>query len=168
MENLLLILATSFVLRLSATKKLQHSFIGNTGCFFLFPKGIEFELTRTESGDDLYFNEFSEKGIIYGIICVDMKQRFPLQEATEMLGQYMNKLKGPFFIFHSLGHQEDQDWNHTSSSTLVDYWQDAAGRDCKVKGYTDGKILAVLYVKNISEIDVAKQDAYLDSFHFKS
>jgi hypothetical protein len=49
---------------------------------------------------------------------------------------------------------------------MVDYWQDEEGLDWKVKGYTDGRIIAVLYVKNINDISVEKQDKFLDSFCF--
>jgi hypothetical protein len=166
MENLLLILATSFVLRLSATRKLHYSFIDKTGCFLFFPKGIPFETQKTDSGDDLYFNEFTEKDVTYGVICVKMQNRYSPEEAVEMLGRYMNQLRGPFFVFHQVGQEKAKDWNQESSLTLVDYWQDARGRDCKVKGYTDGNTLAVLYVKNIGEVEVTRQDAFLDSFHF--
>ena len=83
-----------------------------------------------------------------------------------MLFAYMHKLKGPFYIFHNVGSEKSADWNQTGTSTLVDYWQDAVGVDCKVKGYTNGRILAVLYVKNISEAEVSRQELFLDSFHF--
>jgi hypothetical protein len=106
--------------------------------------------------------------VTYGIVCIDMKEQYSLNDATEMLVGYMNKLRGPFFIFHSVGHEKDKDWNNSFSSTLIDHWQDAAGVDCKIKGYTNGKILAVLYVKNISEADVLKQEIFLDSFHFNA
>jgi hypothetical protein len=168
MENLLLILATSFVLRLSSSRKLQHCFIGDTGCFLLFAKSSPFEKRKTESGDDLYFNEFSEKGVTYGVICVEMKSEYDPDDAIDMLARYMNQLRGPFFVFHQVGQERSKDWNHASSITLVDYWQDARGVDCKVKGYTNGKTLAVLYVRNIGEAEVAKQEAFLDSFHFHS
>jgi hypothetical protein len=168
MENLLLILATSFVWRLSSARKLQHCFVGNTGCFLLFIKGSEFEKTKTESGDDLYFNEFSEKGVVYGAICISMNRHFEPGESLDMLGSYMNKLRGPFFVFHQVGQEISKDWNRSSSITLVDHWQDAGGKDCKVKGYTNGNVIAVLYVKNIGEADVVKQEAFLDSFHFKA
>ena len=168
MENLIFILATSFVLRLSSTRKLQHCFIGDTGSFILFNKDIKFERTKTESGDDLYFNEFTEKDVVYGMICVAMNRQINEDEAVDMLGKYMNKLKGPFFVFHQVGQERSNDWNQESSGCIVDYWQDARGTDCKLKGYTNGKILAVLYVKNIGEAEVEKQEAFLDSFHFTS
>ena len=166
MENLLLILATSFVLRISSPRKVGAHFIGTTGCSVLFMNGPVFEKTKTESGDDLYFNEYEEQGVTYGLICIDMQHHYELPEATQMLATYMHKLKGPFYIFHNIGHEKAADWNHTKTATLVDYWQDAVGVDCKVKGYTNGRILAVLYVKNISEAEVSRQDLFLDSFHF--
>lgn len=168
MENLLLILATTFVLRLSSARKLQPCLIGDTGCFLLFTKNNEFEKRKTESGDDLYFNEFTEKGVTYGVICVMMKATYNAKESMEMLGRYMNQLRGPFFVFHQVGLERSKDWNEVSTISLEDYWQDGKGVDCKVKGYTNGKTLAVLYVKNIGEAEVAKQEAFLDSFHFRA
>jgi hypothetical protein len=47
-----------------------------------------------------------------------------------------------------------------------DYWQDADGIDWKAKGWTNGQTLAVLYVKNINEVPVERQDFFLDSFEF--
>jgi len=100
------------------------------------------------------------------MICIAMKSRYSLDTATGMLSSYMEKLKGPFAVFHSAGAATEADWNSTDSSSLVDYWQDASGADWKVKGYTNGRFLAVLYVSNINEADSARQDQFLDSFHF--
>ncbi len=168
MENLLFFIASSFVLRIASPRKSVNQLIGNTGCSVLFQSGKEFEKAITDSGDDLYFNEFTKKGACYGIICIDMKKQYSMEHAREMLAAYMHKLKGPFYVFHNTGHEVGSDWNHEGSVTLVDYWQDAVGVDCKVKGYTNGRILSVLYVKNITEVPVSEQDQFLDSFHFGS
>jgi len=165
MENLLFLLATSFVLRIASPRKAGLQAIGDTGCSIQFTNA-DFEKTLTSSGEDLFFNEYISSRITYGAICIRMKQRYSLEQAAGMLGEYINKLRGPFYIFHSVGHEAAADWNHAGSASLVDYWQDAVGVDCKVKGYTDGQFLAVLYVKNIGEADVTKVDAFLDSFHF--
>ena len=84
-----------------------------------------------------------------------------------MLADYMNKLKDPFLVNHEVGLEASKDWNQAGSVCLVDHWQDAGGVDCKVKGYTDGQVMAVLYVKNICAGEVSKQEEFLDSFHFK-
>lgn len=166
MENLLLLLATSFVFRISASKKLVSQLIGNTRCSILFRSGSVFKKTKTASGDDLFCNEFKEGEVIYGAILVDLRQQFGIEHATDMLCSYMHKLKGPFYVFHNTGNETSADWNQPDSVALVDYWQDAGGVDCKVKGYTNGRMLAVLYVKNIGAAEVTMQESFLDSFHF--
>ncbi|MFL5811505.1 MAG: hypothetical protein ACJ749_18420 [Flavisolibacter sp.] len=166
MENLILLLATSFVLRLSSSKKFKNFFIGKTGCSALLLSSSDFQSTITVSGDKLYFSEFSENKVTYGIICIHLREACELDEASKMLHNYLGKLMGPFYILHNTGAQKDVDWNTVSSKTLVDYWQDGDKQDWKVKGYTDGRFMAVLYVKNISHVEVRKQDLFLDSFHF--
>jgi hypothetical protein len=167
MENLFFLLATSFVLRLSTSRKFKSYFIGNTGCSALMFTN-SFKKTLTPSGDHFHFNEFSERDVTYGIICIDLKQQYELQEATEMLASYIHKLRAPFFILHSTGLSHSSDWNHLSSITMVDYWQDCEREDWKVKGYTNGKTIAILYVKNIGHVEVKKQDLFLDGFHFSA
>jgi len=167
MENLMLLLATSLVVRLAPNKKERNKFIGNTGCSSLvFSAHARFRKSVTESGDDLYFYEHEEAGLAYGVICVQLNQDYELQEATDLLVHYMDALKGPFYILHQTGLKKETDWNSESTRKLVDYWQDGDLMDWKVKGYTNGKQIAVLYVKNISLVDVARQDRFLDSFHF--
>ncbi len=169
MENLFFLLATSLAIRLSYTKKLRNYKIADTGCSaLLFSGKRRFKQTKTDSGDNLYFNEFCQKAITYGVICIQMKEWYDLDKALKMLGGYINKLKGPFYILHQTGLQKDVDWNTISSRTLVNYWQDGDKTDWKIKGYTNGKFIAILYVKNITQLDVGQQDLFLDSFHFQA
>lgn len=166
MENLILFLATSFLFRLSSGRKVKNQFIGSTGCSALLASDESLESSTTASGDQLYFHEFKEKNVSYGMICVQMTSEYSLDEAEVLLKSYIDKLKGPFYILHNTGIHDDTDWNSETSKTIVDYWQDRQKKDWKVKGYTNGKILSVLYVKNIGHVDVRKQDLFLDSFHF--
>ena len=166
MENLILFLATSLVIRFSSSKKIKLQFIGNTGCSALRSSDNKLESTLTQCGDQLYFHEFKDKNVTYGMICVNMNAQYSLTEAGEMLRSYIDNLRGPLYILHNTGIHEDTDWNSETSTTIVDYWQDCNKKDWKVKGYTNGKTLAVLYVKNIGHADVKSQDFFLDSFHF--
>ena len=168
MENLLFILATSFVLRLSAPRKFRSCFIGDTGCSVLVFSEDKFDQTKTENGDDLYFYESTEEKVTYGIICISMKETLGLDKATLMLEHYINKLKSPLQILHHTGIAPDEDWNTADSRTVTDYWQDRSKTDWKVKGYTNGRYIAVLYVKNIGQVAVNKQDLFLDSFHYNA
>jgi hypothetical protein len=167
MENLIFLLATSFVLRLSTSRKFKSYIIGNTGCSALMFTN-NFKKTVTPSGDQFYFNEFSEKNVTYGIICIRLKQEYEISETAEMLSSYMNKLRAPYFILHNTGLSTAHDWNNLSSIVMEDYWQDGSHHDWKVKGYADGKTMAILYVKNIGHVEVKKQDLFLDGFHFNA
>ena len=166
MENLLLFLATSLVIRFSFTKRIKLQFIGNTGCSALLSSDNKLDSTLTQAGDHLYFHEFKDKNVTYGLICIQMNHEYTTADAGEMLRSYIDKLRGPFYILHNTGIHDDADWNSEPSKTIIDYWQDSDKKDWKVKGYTDGKALAVLYVKNIGHVAVKKQDLFLDSFHF--
>ena len=168
MENLILFLATSFVIRFSSSKRTKLQYIGNTGCWALLCSDNKLDFNLTQTGDRLYFQEFKDKGVTYGMICVQMNDQYELYEAEEMLRSYVEKLKGPLYILHNTGIHDAADWNSEATRTVVDYWQDCSKKDWKVKGYTDGRTLAVLYVKNIGHVDVKKQDLFLDSFHFES
>jgi hypothetical protein len=167
MENLFILIATSFVLRLSTSRKFKNLFIGETGCSALMFSS-HFKKSLTPSGDVFYFNEFSEKEVTYGIICIELKQEYELRLTSEMLASYINKLRAPYFILHNTGLTQATDWNHVSSIAMVDYWQDGEKQDWKVKGYANGNTLAILYVKNIGHVEVKKQDLFLDGFHFKA
>ena len=166
MENLIFFLATSIVIRFSSSQRIKLHPIGNTGCSALLSSATSLDSNLTQSGDRIYFHEFKDTGVTYGLICVRMNEEYKLQEAEEMLKSYVEKLRGPFYILHSTGLHDEADWNSETTTTIVDYWQDCNKKDWKVKGYTDGKTLAVLYVKNIGHVDVKKQDLFLDSFHF--
>jgi hypothetical protein len=168
MENLILLIATSFLFRLSSNRKVKSHVIGDTGCSALLATEDELDYSLTSSGDKLFFHEFKEGKVTYGLICVQMSQEYSLTEAEKMLNAYIDQLKGPLYILHNTGIHQDVDWNSESSRTIIDYWQDVQKKDWKVKGYTNGKILAVLYVKNIGHADVTNQDHFLDSFHFNA
>lgn len=168
MENLFIFLATSFAIRrLSAPRKFKNCRIGDTGCSALLFAGDEgLNTTQTRNGDDLYFHEYTENKVTYGLICIRLNKSYELDAARELLSVYLRKLKAPFHVAHNTGISADEDWNQDHSASLLDYWQDKRRLDWKVKGYTDGRHMAVLYVKNIGHTDVNKQDLFLDSFHF--
>jgi hypothetical protein len=166
MENLILFLATSLLFRVPSVRKVSIQLIGSTGCSALLATDDVLESSVTASGDQLYFHEFKEKNVGYGLICVQLNTEHTIEETEVMLRSYVDKLRDPMCILHNTGIDDDADWNSENSRTIVDYWQDREQRDWKVKGYTNGKVLAVLYVKNIGHTDVKKQDDFLDSFHF--
>ncbi len=167
MENLLFLFATSIVLRISSNRSAKNHLIADTGCsVFLFSRNMNFETVKTKKGDKLYYKEFYEEGVQYGIICIKLKEFYLLDEAEELLRTYMFKLKKSLCIQQTTGIHRCTNWNDQSSVSVMDYWRDADGEDWKVKGYTNGQVMSVLYIKNISHSDVRKEDLFLDSFYF--
>ena len=127
--------------------------IGDTNCSVNFSPDAVFDFTESEEGDQLYFAEYK------------VHSTLPLEEAQEVMGTYLNRLRKPFNALYNTGVDLCQTWDKDDTSIkMVDYWQDEDNLDWKVKGYTDGEFIAVLYVKNINEITVEKQDEFLDSF----
>ena len=98
MENLILFLATTLVIRFSSSKKAKLQYIGDTGCSALLSDN-KLDSNLTQTGDRLYFQEFKDSGVSYGMICVQMNDQFELYEAEEMLRSYIDKLKGLFTYF---------------------------------------------------------------------
>ena len=162
MENLFIFLATSLVLRINSPRFRRYTIC--PGCSTLLHSGAKtLHIRHTKDGDKLFFNEYAGDGVTYGLICVQMPQAHPMDEAENILVQYINRVRKPLYIAHNLFMETERMANLT---TITDYWQDSAGFDWKIKGYTNGKVVALLYVKNIADTTVRNHDAYLDGFRF--
>ncbi len=94
MENLFLFLATSLVLR--ATTPGFKRYIICPGCSTLLNSGARtLHVRHTKDGDRLFFNEYAEDGVIYGMICIEMKEVYALEQAENILVHYMNRVRKP-------------------------------------------------------------------------
>jgi hypothetical protein len=169
MENLIFLLSAVFTYnKLSTPKKFVDVTIDAPGTSVLLPSDFKgFNKTVTLSGDEFYIGECFSGKAGYGVLYIKLKERIWIEDAETMLSYYISRLQEPFNIAHNTGIgyciSIDQEKDNRK---LVDYWQDELGIDWKLKGYTNGKFIAVLYVQNISEIDVDKQDLFLDSLQF--
>ena len=160
MENLLLLLTASLVW-IKSSRKFKRFFLGTRGSSLEFATGVEFEHTIHE-GDELYFAEYQEKLITYGVLVAHLQQELCQEDARTVLSNYLNRLRKPFKAPHNTGIVDYS----ASTINLVDYWQDEDSADWKLKAYSDGKTMAILYIKNITDLEVEKQDAFLNSFRF--
>jgi hypothetical protein len=162
MENLLMFLATSLVLRIPKPK-FKRYLIGS-GCSSLLVSGhTTLHYKTTKDGDRVYFYDQQAGEATYGLITIQMKELYTLQQAEKILVQYANRLRTPLGIAHNFS----IDVEKTSSMlTVTDYWQDEGGIDWKIVGHTNGKTIAFLYVKNIGSSPVKEHDAFLNGFRF--
>jgi hypothetical protein len=92
-----------------------------------------------------------------------MKEVYTLHQAELILVQYINRVRRPFGIAYNISMNIEK---ANGIVTLSDYWQDEEGTDWKIKGYTNGKIIALLYVRNISNAPVKEHDDFLNGFRF--
>lgn len=162
MENLFLFLATSIVLRITNPRFKRYMIC--PGCSTLLNSGSKtIQVRYTKDGDKLFFNEYSEDGITYGMICVQMNDFHSLSQAEKILVQYINRVRKPLHIAYNLSMEIERDHQLL---TITDYWQDEAGLDWKIKGYTNGKILTLLYVKNIADTTIKNHDVFLNGVRF--
>lgn len=164
MENLFVFLATSLVLRTANSRFRRYAIC--PGCSsYLNTSARRLHIRRTKDGDTIYFNEYTSRGVTYGMVCVQMSSRHTERQSEKILVNYMNRARKPMHIAANSYMEIVHEMQHL---TITDYWQDKNGIDWKVKGYTNGKIVALLYVKNISDTSVSHHDAYLDGFRFSS
>ncbi len=142
MENLILLLTASLVWIKSA-KKFKKTYVGNRGQSVLFAPGAMFERNIC-GGDEIYFSEHQENFLSYGVLLAQLEEKLELEDASEMLNIYLNRLRKPFKVPYHTG------ITHCPSDLveLEDYWQDEDQVDWKIKAYSNGTTMAILYVKN--------------------
>jgi hypothetical protein len=165
MENLILLFATSLVWRISEPK-FKRYIIGRTGCTsLLLAEETRLHIQSTTDGERVYFYEHGANGVTYGSITVNMKELYTLEQVETIMIQYVNRIRKPFGICYNVSIEMEQSADRVS---LTDYWQDEEGVDWKVKASSNGKVIAVMYVKNISASPVKEHDAFLNGFRFSS
>jgi|GEM_PF-1443366 len=165
MENLILLLSAVFAYQSRTPKKLTRVSIPETDVTLLLPANFKgFNRTRTSQGDEFFIGESFSGKVSYGVLYIKLGETYAIEDAETMLSYYISRLQEPFNIAHNTGVGYCISIDQTSGmKKLVDYWQDEFGIDWKLKGYTNGRFIAVLYVQNITEIEVEKQDMFLDS-----
>jgi len=151
-------------------QSLKKYAISNSGCavYMLCDPG-EFEMTYSEDSAKVYTGECRTDGISYGLICVKLKEAVDVgQPAEDLMISYLDYLKTSFKIKSSAGYGKGQTMEKKPDAKgVIDYWTDETGDEWKIKSWTDGKFIAVLYVYAKGKLEYSpKQDVYLNSFRF--
>jgi hypothetical protein len=144
--------------------------VGNTGCSVYYtcdPQG--FEKTYSDDSSVVYTSECLADSLHYGIICVQLKEKLPPGDGAEnLLISYLDYLKSSFDIVKSAGYGKGATLSSNAQARgVIDYWEDKDGDQWKIKGWTDGSFIAVLYVYakgSLSETE--KINVFLNGFRF--
>jgi hypothetical protein len=167
MESVIFLIATTFAYTATANKakKPKAQITHQTYSYDpMFSKPYTYNRVKTKTGDIMYLGECNENEVTYGLINIELKERFTnLDDAEIVLGKFMKSLQPAFAIQHTTGLGPD-DQLTVSKKFLTDYWQDVDQTDWKVKGWTDGATVSIKYVKNIGKSPVSKQERFLNDF----
>ncbi len=146
-------------------QSLKKYTISNSGCSaYFFCDPVKFNHDKSPDSSDVYMGECSNDGVTYGIICVRLKEKITNPEESEqMLISYLDYLKTSFGITGAAGYGKGHRLkNKENTRGVIDYWTDKDNANYKVKGWTDGKYIAVLYVYAAKELPEQKANVFLD------
>ena len=163
-----LLLAFSFCFLFSDAQTLKKVPISNSGCSLYTFCEFKFEKEYSEDSSLVYVSECVKDGVSYGVICVKLLQPADdLDRAEESLINYLDYLKTSFKIFRSTGYGKGHRLaNNENTRGILDYWEDNEKNNWKIKAWTNGKFIGVLYGYTSKEINESKLNLFLDGFRF--
>ena len=152
-------------LHAQSLKKYQ---VGNSGCsayFFCNPGA--FALEKSPDSSYVYTAEcVGADSLNYGIICLKFSASATtsdLQTAEDVLISYLDYLKTSLNIVSAAGYGKGHRLkNREDTRGVIDYWKDKDGYKWKIKGWTNGKNLAVLYVYSKGDLPETRVNIFLD------
>lgn len=166
MKNLIFLLASTFAYNYSASANKPRKFLTSKTELpdFIFSNPGFINTAQSENGDIMHMGECNENDVTYGLIRIQPKDNFDsMADATDVLAKFMYGLQPAMNIQHSFGLDVIENGND-KSQCFADYWQDKEMVDWKVKGWTDGYALTVLYIRNIGCAQVEKEEIFFNDF----
>ncbi|MBK5270117.1 MAG: hypothetical protein JJE22_03800 [Bacteroidia bacterium] len=140
--------------------------IGNSGCsvYMLCDPG-KFDEDYSEDSSKVFTAECLKDNINYGVICV--KLLLPVNDLSAAEGvaiSYLDYLKAEFDIKTAVGYGKGHRLNNNENTRgIMDYWTDSESANWKIKAWTDGKFICVLYANSKKELPDEKVDVFLNS-----
>jgi len=141
--------------------------ISNSGCsIHMFCQPARFDKEIALDSSTAYFARCTKNEITYGLVCIKLHQEVNnLNLAqTEMLS-YLEYLKVEFEIITAKGYEKGFKLKDRADTRgVLDYWSDNKNNNWKMKAYTDGKFIAILYAFSRKEMPEEIVNNYLDGF----
>ena len=168
MKKLCLLILAITTTYCSQAQNLKKYPIGNSGCSVYLFCNASFEATYSEDSSKVYTGECTTDSITYGAICVSLVKRTnDLGQAEEVMVAYLDYLKKVFNVVHAAGYGTGHHLNNNEDTRgIIDYWQDKDNNNWKIKAWTEGKYIAVIYAFSIKALPDTKVDVVLNSFRF--
>ena len=168
MKKIPLLLSFSICILFSNAQPLKKVFISNSGCSLYTYCIFRFETEYSKDSSLVYMSKCEKDGMNYGVICV--KLLIPANDpdqAEESLISYLDYLKTSFKIVKATGYGKGHRLaNNESTRGVLDYWEDSDKNNWKIKAWTNGKYIGVLYGYSGKELNETKLNVFLDGFRF--
>jgi hypothetical protein len=165
MENLLSFLAAAFS---SALEKPGKITIGAPGCTLSVHKPPRVHRIETQEGYPAYIGQSKIREASYGFATVILPEKITDPEVFhKKLYGLLEDVYSSFRIVYGTG--LSYGYTHPGDESIfgfTEYWQDKEGLDWKVKAWTNGQVMTVLYIRNIGRVKLKDQDSYLDGISF--
>jgi hypothetical protein len=167
MENLFNFLSAIFALPVEnrGPKKIT---IGAPGCTLTVHKPPVVHPIKTEEGYHAWIGQSKEGRSCFGFATILLpKPADDEEQMKDLLYDFLEDVHQSFDIVCGTGMQYG--YNHPGDPEIFgfcEYWQDRQGHDWKVKAWSNGLIMTVLYISNIVEVTLKNQETYLDGISF--
>lgn len=140
--------------------------VGNSGCSLYTYCDLRFDASKSPDSSQVFAGECTKEEITYGMICVQLANPSEdLVMAEDLLVAYLDFLKGSFGITKFAGYGKGHILNNNKNTRgIIDYWEDKEKHNWKVKGWTDGKFIGVLYAFSLKALPEQKVNVFLDGF----
>jgi hypothetical protein len=168
MKRLFLLLIFPLFIFYSHAQIIKKYPVNKSGCFvYMFCDPVKFDEDYSQDSSKVYTATCTKDEIHYGVICAKLlKPVDDLDEAQELAAAYLDYLKVDFEIKSAVGYGKGNHLNSNENTRgIVDYWKDKENNNWKVKAWTDGKFIAVLYTYTKTEVP-DKADVFLNSLRF--
>ncbi len=168
MKRRLLLFVITFCFHFSQAQSLKKVTISSSGCSVYTFCDFKFEKDYSQDSSLVYVGECAKDEVTYGVICVKLMQPADdLDRSEESLINYLDYLKSSFKITKSAGYGRGHRLvNNENTRGVIDYWEDSDKNNWKIKGWTDGKFIGVLYGYSAKELNETKLNAFLEGFRF--
>jgi hypothetical protein len=167
MRRSTLALLFSFAFVFGNAQRLAKYAVSNTGCsVYMFCDPGEFKLELSDDSSKIYTAECVNDGVTYGVICIKLRvPNVDLDAAENVVIAYLDYLKTSFKIQKSAGYGKGNRLNNNENTRgVTDYWQDADSQNWKIKGWTNGSYIGVVYINSKTELNETKSNVFLNSF----
>jgi hypothetical protein len=153
----------------STAQQLKKYPIGNSGAstyMYCDPKKFDFDYSTDSSS--VYTGQCQVSEVTYGIILIKLLHPIEdLEDAEEVMVSYLDFMKVDFHVKRSAGYGKGHQLNKDPDTRgILDYWTDTEEQKWKVKSWTNGKMIGVLFAYSMIELPEPRVNIFLEGLRF--